>query len=396
MANEKITRQDAFLNAIKEKTPSGVEPKTHRDLLLDAIARGDDSVTPVTREEAYLANVAKAAMSGGDEDETIIEPSKDGKIHAWFKSIRQLPMISFSPTASNSIAHVEWGTGASSEATSDPYTHTYPAPGTYEIVVTPKVDQTTGEMSADAFACFTGNPYITGVALPEGCTGIPEEAFYECVGLTSIKIPESVNTIGSSAFMNCANLKTVILPVSGCVIGDSAFKRSGVRSITIPSYTKADPALPASTVIISDSAFVECASLERVTIAEGNTVIGESAFDSCYSLVSVTLPSTLTEIQYAAFEHCYMLQNVTFGNSLAKVGGIAFQECRSITSLTAPASVTYVGENAFADMPSLQFMDAGALDTSAFDQESLSYYPWGLNANTTDIVWPAMPENNEA
>ena len=59
--------------------------------------------------------------------------------------------------------------------------------------------------------------------IPDGVTGIWQEAFLEHTGLTSIYIPNSVVSIGQQAFFNCSGLFFVAIGNSVTNIGNSAF-----------------------------------------------------------------------------------------------------------------------------------------------------------------------------
>ena len=45
--------------------------------------------------------------------------------------------------------------------------------------------------------------YAQDITIPEGITGIHDNAFYMCESLESVTIPESVTSIGDRAFHGC-------------------------------------------------------------------------------------------------------------------------------------------------------------------------------------------------
>lgn len=49
------------------------------------------------------------------------------------------------------------------------------------------------------------------VLVPDGVTGIAENAFENCLTLQSITIPDAVSVIGLSAFSGCVNLRSVVI-----------------------------------------------------------------------------------------------------------------------------------------------------------------------------------------
>ncbi|MEE0956616.1 MAG: leucine-rich repeat protein [Ruminococcus sp.] len=58
--------------------------------------------------------------------------------------------------------------------------------------------------------------------IPDSVTGIGNDAFDGCAGLTSITIPDSVTKIGDDAFCNCPNLKEVKITNINTAIGEHA------------------------------------------------------------------------------------------------------------------------------------------------------------------------------
>jgi probable HAF family extracellular repeat protein len=72
----------------------------------------------------------------------------------------------------------------------------------------------------DAFSGCTG---LTSVTIPGSVTGIGNDAFSGCTGLTSVTIPNSVTNIGSFAFSGCASLNGVCFNGNAPSVGLSAF-----------------------------------------------------------------------------------------------------------------------------------------------------------------------------
>ena len=79
------------------------------------------------------------------------------------------------------------------------------------------------------------------IALPEGITTIPRQAFYACYTLSKINIPNSVTTIGADAFRYTTCLEKVVLGENVNSIDSSAFSTSlgnnSFRPLTV--YIKA-------------------------------------------------------------------------------------------------------------------------------------------------------------
>ena len=110
----------------------------------------------------------------------------------------------------------------------------------------------------------------TAFAIPEGVTGIGNDAFSGCTNLTQVSIPESVTGIGNDAFSECTNLTQVSVP-------------EGVTKIEYQT-------------------FYSCESLESVTIPDAITDIGDNAFLNCDSLKDVYFLGTKDAWQKVSIE----------------------------------------------------------------------------------------------
>ena len=158
-------------------------------------------------------------------------------------------------------------------------------------------------------------PDNTAIVLEEGTTGIANNAFYNCSGLTTITIPNSVTTIGDAAFFGCYGLTSIEIPNSVTTIGGNAFYScSGLTSIEIPN----------SVTSISSFAFQGCIGLTSVTIPNSVTSIGDCAFGDCYGLTSIEIPNSVTRIGYYAFGRCSGLNSIEIPTSVTSIGSDAF------------------------------------------------------------------------
>jgi hypothetical protein len=72
----------------------------------------------------------------------------------------------------------------------------------------------TSEIAALAEVAFSGQIYMTGIALSDGLSSIPHAAFAGCLSLTSITLPSGITNIQSFAFCNCTSLAYVLIPAS--------------------------------------------------------------------------------------------------------------------------------------------------------------------------------------
>ncbi len=160
---------------------------------------------------------------------------------------------------------------------------------------------------------FGDNAYLKKIILPDGLTSIDDYAFYNCKNLSDITIPSGVKSLGSQSFGRCAALK----------------------SITIPS-----------SVENFESAFY-MAGLESVVIENGVKAIGIRSFEKCRNLKSVEIPQSVSKIEICAFLDCDSLEKLTLSSSVKDIGAGAFDNCGKLTLSVENNSVamTYAKEN---------------------------------------------------
>ena len=156
-------------------------------------------------------------------------------------------------------------------------------------------------------------------------SGIGDNAFLDCDGLTSVTIPNSLISISPEAFKGCKNIKSLNID------------NNDFASITFFS----DSRLTLETLVLGSSvkevgknAFYGCSSLKWVNIPNTVTEIGKNAFYGCESLETVVIPNSVTAIDEYAFCGCSSLSSLTIGNSVGEIGKNAFDGCRSLVTLT--------------------------------------------------------------
>jgi hypothetical protein len=162
-------------------------------------------------------------------------------------------------------------------------------------------------------------------------TEIGTGAFMDNTKITSVTIPSSVTKLGTYVFNGCTNLKSVVIPSSVTKIPDYAFMCcSSLKSVKMSKLES-----------IGTSAFVNCTSLEKITVNAKK--IGEMAFYGCSSLEKVVLGDNVKTIGYRAFS-VTALKSIDFGKNTTKIEDGAVSGCPYLEKITVGEKVTSLGE----------------------------------------------------
>ena len=150
------------------------------------------------------------------------------------------------------------------------------------------------------------------VSVPSMVGGLPvttigKYAFCTCSNVTAITIPASVKHVAAGAFNGCKSLEKISV-----ASGNTAYKiengllltADGKRIVAAPRQIET-VAIPAGVEYIDDYAFFGCGKITDVAIPEGVAGIGSKAFFGCKSLVRVSLPSTFDDFYVIAQDWGY-------------------------------------------------------------------------------------------
>jgi uncharacterized repeat protein (TIGR02543 family) len=240
--------------------------------------------------------------------------------------------------------------------------------------------------------------------IPDGVSGIGDNAFSGCSGLTAIAIPDSAAWIGYFAFSSCSGLTDVTIGKGVARIGNSAFYNTGIWNDTADSSIvyidrwavdykwslsseSSEPltgvlSLRDGTVGIGDRAFYNGSRLTGLALPDSLVWIGNNAFEHSGSLTEITIPASVAGIAPTAFANCHSLTSLSVdpanaayrseGNCLIRksddvliagcsnsvipdgvsgIGAYAFSRRSGLTEITIPDSVVFIGERAFANCP---------------------------------------------
>ena len=206
-------------------------------------------------------------------------------------------------------------------------------------------------------AMFRSASALLEVYLSSQTTSVGFQAFCWDAALVKVEpfLPETCTFVGSQSFYECKALACDLTlgkdgsetPVT--IDGVENFIRSGITGVDIKSPVTAIP----------NNCFNSCDSILFVNLPDTLQSVGEAAFYNCTHLARVTpyLPASVTTIKWQAFDQCKRLVGeLTIGGSGEPVtlGGYAFRDNDKITKLTLGTGVTAIPNNCFQTCDALQ------------------------------------------
>ena len=200
----------------------------------------------------------------------------------------------------------------------------------YEITLDPNaVPDPTGAPS--------GNSSAKCIGMAEGFTA-PKSIYFPSAISLSNGIVCSVTSIAEEAFMNCTTVETISMPSSIRNIGANAF--NGCTNLKKVYATT-------SLGYFDSSAFANCGSFDLDVAIGICSFVPALYFYNCPSVESVTIAKGITTIDASAFIDCSNLKSVSIPNTVTGIGSWAFVNC-PIETVNIPASVISIADAAFA------------------------------------------------
>lgn len=227
-------------------------------------------------------------------------------------------------------------------------------------------------------------------------TGINEEAFMGCEGITSVSIGSNVTRIYYWAFKDCINLASFTIPTTVDYIDEEVFVNTAWYNALPDGLIYKDNVLfgvkgskaeleghldiAEGTRIIAGGALKYTMNVSSVIIPNSVTSICQSAFFQS-GITSLTIPSSVKGIYHQAFHWCYKLEKIevesgnpiydsrdncnaiietaknqlAYGckstvipNSVTSIKDFAFRG-HWMSSIVIPESITSIGSWAFMD-----------------------------------------------
>ena len=227
---------------------------------------------------------------------------------------------------------------------------------------------------------FEGCQNLESVDLKNNVMIIDNNTFSSCGSLKNIIVPDSVKNIGNSAFADCGALETVYMSANVSFIPTECFcNDSALSSFTWNSESK----------LIGRMAFGNCSSLKSFDF---NNV--EKLYDSSFTGSGITAVmlgekadethSALEEIEVQSFMDCMSLESVSIGGNVETIKTQAFANCENLEIAVISDTVTDIAADAFDGCDNL---------TICCTEDSYAYsYAETQGIDVTTIVIDTIPD----
>ena len=153
-------------------------------------------------------------------------------------------------------------------------------------------------------------------------------------------------------FMDCTSLESITIPEGVGTIGPNAFYGcTSLSNVTIPK----------SVYRMYSGAFAYCTSLKTIDVSkdnlsfhmEGNCLIESRKNRLVWGNELSLIPKNVEIIDSSAFDGCSTLTEITIPDSVKEIGTSAFNDCRSLSKIVIPKSVEIMGRTVFRQCPNL-------------------------------------------
>ena len=240
--------------------------------------------------------------------------------------------------------------------------------------------------------CYHGDIVIPEKA-PNGytVTGVGDQAFNCCDGLTSVKLPATLKTIGDLAFQLCTKLKEINIPASMELMDYNPFGGSSLERFIIEDsdapivigsaavYGSFFLGLPVRYAYVGRNFIVSNPSAEETGGPKG-------LFYSCEELEEVVFGSNVTLLHEGDCSYCRKLKKVTIGAGVTTIPDYCFDTCPLLETADIPYGLVSIGKYAFSDSPKVNFLSQHYKKLKSIGQGAF------MNTEATSVTIPASVE----
>ena len=154
----------------------------------------------------------------------------------------------------------------------------------------------------------------------------------------NINVPNGINIIGTKAFSKL-NFREITLPNSLIEIEDSAFENCAILEKVI---------MGDNVEVVGEYAFANCMELTDINLSNNLIELGQWSFKDCTSLKEIKIPEKVKIIKKETFLNCISLQKIELSEGLEVIDNMAFLDLRSLESINIPKTVIKIGDTSFS------------------------------------------------
>ena len=218
-----------------------------------------------------------------------------------------------------------------------------------------------------------------------GSEGSTIKKFNELEYFTGLK------EIPAQAFLNCRSLEEITLPANIDRIRADAFNGcTSLKAITVPDGVKE----------IWGGAFQNCTSLTKVILPDDANIApvnpsgtrAGNTFMGCTALEQIELPKNLKVIGNNAFRESGLVL-IRIPSQLTEIGANAFFKCSNLSIIYIPASLQTIGASAFSECTSVLYANIASGSPFSVSSDSAMIIKDGTTAvvsfgNKAELVFP--------
>ena len=192
---------------------------------------------------------------------------------------------------------------------------------------------------------FGGAQELTSITLPDTVTQIDNYAFYNCTSLETINFSESVKNVGYYAFVGTAWLENK-LKESPLVI---------LNGVLVDGHKcEGEVVIPDNVTRIADRAFMDCESIESVSIPDSVEYIGRQAFYNTGWLNKLSAENELVIVNDFLLNGNNCGEDLVIPDTVKSINGQSLAFVENLKSVTIPETVKHIGPVAFYMCPKLE------------------------------------------
>lgn len=219
----------------------------------------------------------------------------------------------------------------------------------YTLVISGKGN--TAEFTTNNQPWTSSKDHIKAIIVEEGVTGLGTNLFHSCSSCIEVSLPSTLTEIESGALAGMGSLEKITL-----ASGNSSFTLDDAGVLYTKDYAtlvkyppaKADEAysVNAACKTIANTAFHDARNLKSITLPDGLEEIESWALASTKALESIEIPNTVKKIGSSAFNGSG-LKNLSFDedSTLEEIESGAFYNSHLTGELVIPASVKTIGKD---------------------------------------------------